>query len=364
MKLNELSKTGAVRLPWPTILNGERLLNTHIKESEICLRKCGGVPGCQSDPRLGEHECDYGLSYFRLVLPNNDVLVYGLKGPENTSKVNSYNRAGIKGRSVTRSDISAWQQSLQDLLDSVDRAFLERQTEMLHPLHDPIKLAKQIEIISNRLVQVGSVGTTFDLQVENAAPELKTLVKAAKLLSDSFDLLEIYFNPAAARYGQLKSIGIHGLLMKLVSIFRLDSSGQGGVPIRINLSGFCHRNAFVYESFKLIPFALLSNAVKYRVLGDIDVTVVERPHAAEISVQSVGPFIEEKEYRQIFEKQGRGMWAKASGKEGQGVGLYLADIISKVHGFEIRVSSRKTGEKRNGIPLAVNKFWFELAYQR
>lgn len=362
MKLNDLASTGAIALPWPVVLNGVRLARTQLPESETCQRKCGLSPSCASDVRGGEFVCAHGLSYFRFSIPHNEILVYGLRGPKNTTPLNVYTRDGLKGRAVTVEALNVWIASLQSLINVTEDVFKARQTEMLDPLHDPMRIAKQINTIANRLVLQQSRGSTFEQQIDNASFELKTLVKAADLLADSFDLLSIYFNPAAASYGKRISVSLHGLLTKLVAIFRIDDGGLTRSNPRIYLNGSCHRNAFVHESFKLVPFALLSNAVKYSVIGNIDVSIVDRQIAAEITVQSTGPYIEEDERLRIFEKRGRGKWAKKL-IDGRGVGLYLASIIAKAHGFELRVASRKTGEVRDEIPLAVNRFYFEVPYQ-
>jgi len=363
MQLNSIASTGGINLPWPTILNGKRILETQLSESQTCIKKCGDSPKCASSIDLGEFVCDDGLTYFRHEMADNILHVYGVRGPNNKTPINSYTKEGLKGRYVSKEDFEKWVKSLELLHSSIEKHFLSRQSEMLDPLHDPTRIAKQIHTIANKLAREDARRSGFEPRLENAAPELKTLVKAADLLADSFELLTIYFNPDAASFGRKSSLSLHGLLTKLVSIFRIDDGGlTRSSNQRIYIHGECHRNAFVHESFKLIPFALLTNAVKYSMTGSIEVTIVDRNLSAEITVQSIGPYIEEDERSAIFKKRGRGKWAKTF--EGRGVGLFLADIIAKVHGFQIKVSSRKTGSSKDGIPLATNCFSFEVPYQR
>ncbi|RQV79287.1 ATP-binding protein [Burkholderia anthina] len=234
---------------------------------------------------------------------------------------------------------------------------------MLDPLHDPIRLAKQISTIAYRLVRQSSgEGGSLEQQILRAPSDLKSLAKSSDLLSDSFDLLSIYFNPEAATYGAKHPVNVHGLLTKLIAIFRIDS-GDESANRRIFINGECYRNAFVYDSFKLVPFALLTNAVKYGVRGSIEISVYDRGNGVEISVISTGPLIEVGEMDIIFEKRRRGKWAAQMSSDGRGVGLFLAAIIAKAHGFKINVSSNPTGAASKGAPLAVNKFWFMLPYQ-
>jgi len=226
---------------------------------------------------------------------------------------------------------------------------------MLDPLHDPMRLAKQVNTIANRLVQLHSNGASFEQQLDNSPFELKTLVKASDLLSDSFDLLAIYFNPDAATFGRKSAISAHGLVTKLIAIFRIDDGGITRSSARIFLTGTCYRNIFAHESFKLIPFALLSNAVKYSLQGNIEVVLNDRQQHVELSVTSVGPPIDDDEKVHIFEKRGRGRWAEKL-VDGRGVGLYLAQLIAQAHGAHIGVRSNRTGAALDGMPLARNTF--------
>ena len=299
------------------------------------------------------------MSFYKCQLGANELTVYGVRGPSNTTQLNRYTRDGLRGRTVEPLAVALWAERVGALLNSIDKEFAARQSEMLEPLHDPIRLAKQINTIANRLVQIQSRGASIEQQIDNASLELKTLVKAADLLSDSFDLLAIYFNPAAATYGRQTAISLHGLITKLIAIFRIDDGGVTRTSARIFLSGSCYRNVFVYESFKLVPFALLSNAVKYAMQGNIDVVVEDRRLHLEMSVSSTGPLIEEFERDLIFSKRGRGKWA-ARFVDGKGVGLYLADLIARAHGASISFTSNRTGAAQDGIPLARNCFTVRL----
>jgi hypothetical protein len=228
----------------------------------------------------------------------------------------------------------------------------------LVPLHDPIRLARQVNAISNVLVQQQSHGQSFDEQVKNSSAELKSLVKASELLRDSFDLVAIYFNPASASFGRRNPLSIHGLLRKLVRVLRIQ--GSDGPPARFHLNGECQRNIFMFESFKLIPFALISNGVKYALEGDVNVQIIDRNPVVEVSVESVGPLIEAEELENIFEKRFRGRWAQKV-TTGRGVGLYLAQVIAHANGTHIAASSRRLGRYAGDIPLAANRFSFEIS---
>lgn len=342
-------------MPWPTAVGDVIASSSTLAKSETCKRKCPNELGCAMEVRQGEHQCEHGMSYFVSHMSGERILIYGVRGQENTTPLNKYMKEGLKGRSVSLTDITAWTAALGELLKCIEQEFAARQSEMLDPLHDPIRLAKQVNTIANRLVQVQARGASFEQQIDNAPAEFKTLVKASGLLSDSFDLLTVYFNPNAATFGRRLAINPHGLITKLIAIFRVDDGGITRSSTKIYLNGTCYRNIFVHESFKLIPFALLSNAVKYSLQGNIDVSVDDRKQHVEFSVSSIGPAIEDDEKDLIFQKKGRGRWAREL-VDGRGVGLYLAQIIAKAHGTEITVVSKRTGQVFDGVPLARNTF--------
>ena len=359
MNLADVLATGALLAPWPVLVDGRAIPGNGLPESETCVRKCGEARLCANSADPGENLCPHGMTFFRWAVGAAEVTVYGVRGHSNPTKLNRYTRGGLKGRSAGAAEVWTWTQRLGSLLALVDREFATRQSEMLDPLHDPMRLAKQVNTIANRLVQMHSQGATFDQQIENASIELKTLVKASDLLSDSFDLLAIYFNPEAATFGRQSATNLHGLITKLIAIFRIDDGGVTKTNTRIFLNGSCYRNVFVHESFKLIPFALLTNAVKYVMQGNIDVVVEDRRQFVELSVASTGPLIEDSERELIFLKRGRGQWATKL-VEGKGVGLYLANIIARAHGTTISVSSSRTGAVIDGIPLARNRFTLNI----
>lgn len=363
MKLATMLKSGAVRLPWPTMVDALPAGASELEESPLCAQKCGDARACGRDNSLGEHVCDHGLSYFVTRLNDEKITVYSVRGPQNETKYNRYTKEGLKGRSVTQAALGGWHKTVQALCDAVEGDFQRRQAEMLDPLHDPMRLAKQISTIAYRLVRHSSGDSgSVEQQILRAPSDLKSLAKSSDLLSDSFDLLSIYFNPDAATYGARHPVNVHGLLTKLIAILRIDGEDESSGR-RIFLTGECYRSAFVYDSFKLVPFALLTNAVKYGVRGSIEVSVYDRGNGVEISVISTGPLIETSELDTIFDKRKRGKWAAQLSTDGRGVGLFLAAIIAKAHGFKINVTSNPTGATAKGAPLAVNKFWFLLNYQ-
>ncbi|MBS7561671.1 ATP-binding protein [Pseudomonas sp. RC4D1] len=360
--LNEIFSSGAL-LTWPVCINGVKVTIPPDSAKafvvpDICFRSCGVFPKCiKSEEVIGvEHICDYGVSYYKTTIGNDQVLIYGVKGTKLQDRECLDLSKGLVA--ISSGEIATWKNGINRLLASIDKSFIDRQQEMLEPLHDPSRLTKQIKDLSVALAKRMWGSDDPESPSANDNPELKSLVKASEMLMEQFDLLTIYFNPEAAKFGRKYSVSIHGLLFKLTKILKPIATEQGRLPLSIYMEGETFRNVNVYRSFKLIPFALISNAVKYCAQGNVKVIVIDRNPEIEVRVENVGPWIEPNETELIFDKRQRGKWAKEMSISGEGVGLYLAQTIASAHRMKIHVSSVKTGEEVGGIIMARNSFYF------
>ncbi|MFH2139540.1 MAG: ATP-binding protein [Pseudomonadota bacterium] len=361
MQLIDALQSGAIHLPWPISVKEEIFDGHNMRLSSVCQKKCGNTAVCATTfMDMGEGTCSFGMSYFQVKVRECSVTILGVRSTNNPNATKPHLKDALKGRLVDSQQVKDWASKTASLLAAIDNEFLRRQSELLDPLHDSIRLGRQIENIANRLVTTDASRSLED-QVDRAPPDLKSLVKAAGLLTDSFDLLTIYFNPAAATFGRKSYISLHGLLRKLVSILsNPDPSEESDSPLRIFLNGECRRNVSVFDSFKLVPFALISNAGKYSTDGKVHVNLVDRAGIIEVSVTSIGPLIEPEELELIFTRRFRGRWAKKVAT-GSGVGLYLAKIVADANGFAIHVKSSRHNSSTRGNPLATNRFSFEIS---
>ncbi|MDL5600244.1 ATP-binding protein [Bacillus subtilis] len=360
--LNEILSSGALQT-WPVCVNGVKVTVPPDSAKpfvvpDLCFRNCGVLPRCiKHEDVIGvENICSYGASYYKITIRNDQVLIYGVKGAKLQSREPSETSKGLVD--ISSGEIANWKNGINRLLNIIDESFVARQQEMLEPLHDPSRLTKQIKDLSAALAKRVWGSDDPESPSANENPELKSLVKASEMLMEQFDLLTIYFNPEAAKFGRRQSVSIHGLLFKLTKILRPISAGQGRQPPGIYLDGETFRSVNVYKSFKLIPFALISNAVKYCTQGNVRVMIIDRNPEIEVRVENIGPWIEPSETELIFDKRQRGKWAKEMSITGEGVGLHLAKTIASAHGIKINVSSVKTGEEIGGVVMARNSFYF------
>ncbi len=330
--------------------------------SSVCEKKCGATPACHELAVAdGEGLCPHGLSFYKLAVGGARVTVFGLRGEQNKNTGNRHLKGALKGRTATIPEIHAWVSCIQALFDGVAADFVQRQSEMLEPLHDPMRLVRQIVQLSSSIALSTTGASNIEDALTRASPDLKSLVKAADFLNESFDMLTIYFNPEAASFPKQYAFSLYGMLKKIISMFTIaDDTSAAARRSSISLNGNSFRTVFLRENFKLIPFALITNAIKYSHDGAVRVSISDtKPGFSEVAVESVGPAIELDELPRLHEKKFRGKWARRH-SSGTGVGLYLADAVARANGIAIRSSSTLTGRKAGEMPLAVNRFWFEV----
>ncbi|MGR5326440.1 sensor histidine kinase [Photobacterium damselae] len=91
----------------------------------------------------------------------------------------------------------------------------------------------------------------------------------------------------------------------------------------------------------ILPFLLLDNAIKYSPNGsEVEVEFIRYNTSLEIIVTSVGPYVPYDEIKRLCKKHYRGKNTRdLESIKGQGIGLYFADKIVKLHDARMTLSS-------------------------
>lgn len=252
---------------------------------------------------------------------------------------------------------NSWFKDFSSIIFSYDVESQYIISDTLHHFHDPVKLAEQIRINSEKQIENRS-GNSFQENYLNAPAEIKAVYQSAKMLVDSIGMLEVFFNPESASFGVGKKTSIYKLIDKIQTIIYHSEGKKNNKKFRLNGSSF--REIILYDSFTIVPFSLIHNAIKYSKEREIEITINDAQASIDVSVTSVGPYISESEKLRIFDKGFRGRFAKNLHHDGAGMGLYAAQEVAKVHGFQIRVCSRLLNFQQNDIDMAENIFSFSV----
>lgn len=358
--IDELLKSEAIRVPWPTRLLPDGVeLDGLLGVNEVCLKKCQTRQCEVEHSTLIGTRCHMGLTVYEGRVANVRVQIFGVVGPQHRDTLPTHTdfKQACKGRSVTAQDFSAWLSSLKTLEEIVRAAQERRLAEALEPLHDAMRLARDVEQLAEQELLEANPNAID--RFEAASANQLALVKTASLLVDTFDLLEIYLNPQAAAFGQVRAVEIYKLLDKLAKIAGLARQQEQRPVVR--LQGNTRRAFDVYESFKLIPLTLIDNAQKYSRKGcHVIVQVDETPQGLLIAVISEGALLSPDEQARIFTRGLRGQAAIKMHPGGMGLGLFIAQTVARAHGFTISVTSIPLGFEISGISQARNTFSFSL----
>jgi hypothetical protein len=353
--LANLLKHNSLRVPWPVHVAGLTQPGD-LGINRICETKCSLRPCLQGNSTSIGTACHLGLTVYEIAIGSEKVKVFGVVGSSSKDKLPKHQdfKTACKGRSVSPADVQNWANAVRGLLKEFDDIQKNALATALEPLHDAMRLARDVSQLADGVINEGN-GSSAGEKFDNATQTQKALVKSAKLLEDTFDLLEVYLNPEAARFGQLRSIEVYKLLDKLCRIASIARSSQ--TRPRVRLEGSTRRSYDLYETFKLIPFCLIDNAQKYsRQNAEVVVSVVEEQSGLVVSIRSEGPYIDPIEHRNIFERGYRAAAAVAAHPSGMGVGLFVSDIVARAHGTRITVTSQKLEFQIGGIEQGINTF--------
>lgn len=339
-----------------TWLNGESV-TAKIGEHPRCS-KCISKE-CKYSTKTGESRCPEGLSYYTYDIGDSTVTFYGVLGAK-ANHGDKILKKLSKGRGYPKDIADHWIEKLSNYIYAIEAQIEEAKSEVLHYFHDAVKWANQIHISAEKIVEKGK-GQNFPEKLDNSTSEIKSLFKAANMLVDSFKLTSIYFNPESAKYGEAQSCEIYKLFDKVQAIiFHAEGKKYNK---RFKLKGESYRRISVYDSFPIIPLCLIQNAVKYSKTPEIEINIEDTKVGVDVSIISVGPYLDEKELVDIFKKGFRGKYARRLHHDGLGIGLYVAQKVSEAHNFEIIARSTPHNYDHEGMPMAENEFRFSIHAQ-
>ncbi|MFN0073427.1 MAG: sensor histidine kinase [Chloroflexota bacterium] len=215
------------------------------------------------------------------------------------------------------------------LLDRIELARQQLITTIMHDLRTPITAVKG--------------WAQLILRKEHPAPSMAQpiLDAANRLQYMTDDMLEIGHLAA----GQIE---LNRERIDLVALTRsaIDALGlaAGEHQIRLEASSETVFGDWDGERLHRVLQNLLTNAVKYSPSGtEILVSVTDLGHAAELRVQDHGLGIPPDSVARIFDQFYR-VREHASGAEGLGLGLYIAQTLVEAHGGQIRAESDGPGQ--------------------
>lgn len=357
MPLTNLIRTVS---PFPTIGEGGDLRSgLAISQSPTCgsckRRECASAVVTGGLSPVAHEQCWRGLSFVRMKWPFGEITCNGLIVRDRTRLDNKELRRRNRGQRVGWQSLIDFHTSAAALDRYLRQVSDARVNEAIDSLHD-VRTAVSLVTRNAESIVAGLPGASDDEKIEGAAPGLKSLLKSVRLLQTRLSMSSLLANPESARYGNKRSTPIYKLCHRMTMLFREEAAGR---EVTLRMQGTSHAQRQCYDSFETIPLVLIDNAIKYSVRGSVvDVRVQDCPSGTRVSVESYGPTISSDEQEEIFDKGYRTASARQFASGGSGLGLYLATIVARAHGFEIEYTQQATGvDSRYGS----NVFTFVVA---
>ena len=245
---------------------------------------------------------------------------------------------------------------------SVEKLKVEQECDRLRSilagmLHETRRLNLEINSFSEELSKCLANGDMSGMR-ENA----ESIMFASGLISSRLTFSDFELNPVSlARQGKIRA----GIYKKFDKSRRLLAKSWRNRGIAVRLEGVSYAEIDAVPAFELVPFVLLDNAIKYSPDNqEVKILFEDRPNIdchTRVTISSVGPMVSHEELKKIAERGYRGALAYRSKIAGEGLGLYLAEVLSATANAKLKIfSSAETLYSFNNIPYS--PFWVELDF--
>ncbi len=331
---------GVVQLlcPYPTIRpDGAQYDGLTLPQPRICQKCTERDCAKPSDPVLSEAVahgvCSRGMSVVIFRFPDGVLVCNGVIVKAVNTQCPPPVRKDNQTHKVAWDEVVAWHKNVCQALPAVEEAAERSAQEAIHGLHD-VKTAVSLVTRNAEAIIATLEGVTDEEKIDNALQDLKALLKSVQLLHTRLSASSILANPEAASHGQKHPTPIHKICFKMVRLFAEVAARRN---IRIRMSGTSYGTPRCFDSFETIPLVLIDNAVKYSDQGwDVVVTAQDMSTHVLLKVESHGPIVPQAMRDGIFQRGTRAPDSHRMVSRGSGLGLYIASVVAKAHGFEIR----------------------------
>ncbi len=164
---------------------------------------------------------------------------------------------------------------------------------------------------------------------------LRNSVRLLRLVNTLLDFSRIEAGRIQASY---EPTDLARFTAELASVFR-SATERAGLRLSIKCPPLSELAYVDREMWEKIVLNLISNAFKFTLDGEIEVSLREVDRRAELSVRDTGTGIPANELPRLFERFYRIKGAQGRTFEGSGIGLSLVQELAKLHGGKVSVKS-------------------------
>lgn len=163
----------------------------------------------------------------------------------------------------------------------------------------------------------------------------RNCLRLLKLVNSLLDFSRLEAGRVEASF---QPVDLARLTAELAGVFRAAIEAAG-LRLRVNCPPLPEPVWIDRDMWEKIVFNLLSNALKFTLAGEIEVSVQAAEGRAHVRVRDTGTGIPAEERTRIFQRFHRVRQARARSHEGSGIGLALVSELTRLHGGEVDVES-------------------------
>ncbi len=317
-----------------------------------CARHFNGGRGCQEhylrlrDPRLHGQlvQCPLGFASFGFTTGRAKLAFTGLiphprlGGEAEKSNAKRHPRHRLSSESVRDASLALAKAGRQ--LEVLEGEALKKHSVALHELR---KLNRSVKQTAERLCREAS-----PRDPDAADASLVRIWKTADLMSHQFDVVELLANEQLAALPLNSVIEIYKLFDKCVRIYRPPNEPRRIVITAPN--GYSPRISCCDKTLPIIPTVLVENALRYSI-RDTEVSVSFRPDG-ELCLVEVSNLTAPNSglTERVFERGVR----VSPDSAGSGNGLYLAQLVARQHGAELRIRVDPINRERSRCTFSLS----------
>lgn len=325
-----------------------------IKASDFCKKSCCENKRCRQFYEMvcknGEkhYVCPYGFNVYAFE-SDSDLIIFTsmrIEGKYDKSKVipklSVEERKNI--REITEEKLNIYVNAHVEFLEN--KIQYEKYKNSIDEIfHDIRKFNKQIKLKNDRLFKLAS-----NIKKPGGVIEVaKGIQETCWFLTVRLNNFDFLYNEEILKSSGQTSFNIYKIFDKINKCLK-EKRENKFVEIRIDAYREC-QDMKAYDCIELLPFILLDNAIKYALARTkIDICIKENKNVQNVTVKSIGPYLDENEISKVFNRGYRGNGAKEMTADGLGIGLYTAKRICDLHNINIIAQSADNIYKEiNGI---------------
>jgi signal transduction histidine kinase len=228
-------------------------------------------------------------------------------------------------------------------------------SESMHELRYFNQRLKNLSEQLSKELKVDEIGKGTPLNTNSThADQIRTMSEGILSLSQLFTtrlhFIDIELNPEIIRELPVVPVSILGKFDKARRMLNSQARGKK-VKIKINKTAEIVNFFDAFPIIDILPYLILDNAVKYSPnKNEVSIEFEVCNGLLEISIESIGPFVDSEEIESLTKKGYRGKGTESLSVTGSGLGLHFVQYICNLHNIILTISSKEPFCEFHGIP--------------